>query len=201
VASSSPIPGTLAAHAPTRRARRRVIIRASIQVLVSSCGLLALYFLAPMDRNDDVNPVLLLGGALVIIAVVSALQVWSIIRSPLPAIRALEALAASIPLLILSFATCYFLLSQDDPTGFSEPLSRVGAFYFSMTVFSTVGFGDITPVTDTTRLVVSTQMFVDLVILGVGLRVIFGAIQIGRQRRAPKDDGAGAVDAAPAGDA
>jgi hypothetical protein len=44
-----------------------------------------------------------------------------------------------------------------------------------------VGFGDITPRTDTARLVVAAQMLLDLAIIGVVVRVIVNA----RSRIAP----------------
>jgi hypothetical protein len=53
-------------------------------------------------------------------------------------------------------------------------------------VFSTVGFGDITPRTDPARLVVSTQMLLDLAIIGVVVRMIFTAA---RSRIAPRENG------------
>ena len=40
-------------------------------------------------------------------------------------------------------------------SNFSEPLTRTGALYFTVTVFSTVGFGDITAKTEAARLVVT----------------------------------------------
>ncbi len=49
-------------------------------------------------------------------------------------------------------------MSANDPATFSEPLTKSGSLYFTVTVFSTVGFGDITPVTDTARLIVSVQI-------------------------------------------
>jgi hypothetical protein len=57
-----------------------------------------------------------------------------------------------------------------------------------MTVFSTVGFGDITPTTDTMRLVVSAQMFIDLLVIGVGLKLIIGAVQRSRERLTQSSD-------------
>ena len=44
-----------------------------------------------------------------------------------------------------------------------------------MIVLATVGFGDITAKTGAARLVVTGQMSTDLIILGLGARVILGA--------------------------
>jgi len=48
-----------------------------------------------------------------------------------------------------------------------------------------VGFGDITAVGESARLVVTAQMILDLLILGLGIRVFIGAVQLGRQRAQP----------------
>jgi voltage-gated potassium channel len=56
-------------------------------------------------------------------------------------------------------------------------------------VFATVGFGDITAKTEAARLVVTGQMITDLVIIGLGIRNIVGAVEGGRQRR-PAEAGA-----------
>ena len=41
---------------------------------------------------------------------------------------------------------------------FSQPLNHTDALYFTVTVFATVGFGDITATTEAARLVVTGQM-------------------------------------------
>jgi len=56
---------------------------------------------------------------------------------------------------------------------------------FTVTVFATVGFGDITATASVARLLVTGQMIIDLIILGLGARVILGAVSRGRQRREP----------------
>jgi voltage-gated potassium channel len=53
-------------------------------------------------------------------------------------------------------------------------LTKTGSLYFTITVFSTVGFGDITPVTDAARLVVSVQMIGDLLVIGIVVKLITG---------------------------
>ncbi|MFJ5776245.1 potassium channel family protein [Streptomyces sp. NPDC093094] len=65
----------------------------------------------------------------------------------------------------------------------NEPLSHSDALYFTVTVFSTVGFGDITAKTEAARLVVTAQMLADLVIPGLAVKVVVGAVRRGRQRR------------------
>ena len=54
--------------------------------------------------------------------------------------------------------------------------------YFTVTVFSAVGFGDITAKTETARLVTG-QMIADLIILGLAIKIIVGAVKRGQQRQ------------------
>ena len=78
------------------------------------------------------------------------------------------------------FASTYFVLSHGDPERFTEPLSRSDALYFTITVFAAVGFGDISPLSETTRLLAAAQMLLDLVVLGLGIQVLLGAVRRGR---------------------
>jgi voltage-gated potassium channel len=62
-------------------------------------------------------------------------------------------------------------------------LTRSSALYFTVTVFSTVGFGDITAKTDVARLVVTVQMLADLAVVAVVIRLILGAATRGVDRQ------------------
>jgi voltage-gated potassium channel len=66
-------------------------------------------------------------------------------------------------------------------------------------VFSTVGFGDIAPVATAARVTTMVQMLGDLVVVGLVLRVMLGAVREGRERRAA--DSAGTADSPDRGDA
>jgi hypothetical protein len=68
-------------------------------------------------------------------------------------------------------------------------MTKTTALYFTVTVFATVGFGDIAPMTEAARVVTMVQMLGDLVVLGLVVRVILGAVQVGRQRSADPDAG------------
>jgi hypothetical protein len=70
-------------------------------------------------------------------------QVRSIIRSPFPGLRAIEALATSVPLYLALFASTYFVMARLSAGSYGGPLIRTDALYFTATVFSTVGFGQI----------------------------------------------------------
>jgi hypothetical protein len=68
-------------------------------------------------------------------------------------------------------------------SNFGGRLIHTDGLYFTVTVFSTVGFGDITAKTQAARLVVTGQMIADLVILGLAIKIIVGAVSRGRQPR------------------
>ena len=144
--------------------------------------LVVIYYLLPLDRSSTAEAVTLLVIGLVALMALVAYQVRSIIRSSFPLLRGVEALATSIPFFLLLFAATYVVLATISAGNFTQPLSRTDALYFTVTVFATVGFGDITAKTDVARLVVTGQMLADLIVLGLGVRVLLSAVQRGRQR-------------------
>jgi Ion channel len=94
---------------------------------------------------------------------------------------AAEALATTVPLFLLLFASAYYVMARASPASFSHHLTRSDALYFTVTTFSTVGYGDITAVSQTARLVVTAQMILDLLALGLGIRMFIGEVQLARQ--------------------
>lgn len=91
-----------------------------------------------------------------------------------PMLQAGVAMAVVIPLFLIFFAWIYLVLSASDPVNFGGPMSHMTALNFAVAVFSTVGFGDITPRTDLARLVVTVQMIADLAVIAIVVRLIFG---------------------------
>ena len=104
--------------------------------------------------------------------------------------RAIETLAVAIPLFLLLFASTYLMMANAQAQAFTEPPSKTNALYFTVTVFATVGFGDITPKTEAARVATMVQMIADLVAVGLVARVIVGAVKAGQQQRSA-DTGAG----------
>ena len=148
----------------------------------STIALVLTYYLLPLDsRSRDISAVgVVIGGAILI--GITAWQVRAILTSTYPTLRAIEALAIIVPLVLLAFAGSYYAMARTSPPNFSQPLTRTDALYFTVTVFSTVGFGDITPRTEASRVIVMIQMLVDLAAIGLGVRVIAGAVNWARER-------------------
>lgn len=177
-------------------ARRHALV-ASARALVSATVLVAGYFLLPLDSAFTATTVLGLVGGIAVVALFLAWQIRQITRSPFPGLRAIEALAVTVPLVVLMFATAYCLMDHSAPDSFSEGLSRTDGMYFSMTVFSTVGFGDITARSQPARLLATVQMTVNLLLIGVAARLMVHAVQEARRKQERRDTDGGDTPGAP----
>jgi hypothetical protein len=145
--------------------------------------LLVAYYKAPLDRQLDAASGLLFVAALSLFAALVAVEVRGILGSARPRLRAARALAVGLPVLLVVFAATYCTVSAQQPDAFSEPLSRTDGLYFTMTVFATVGFGDISPGTELARVLVTLQMVVDVVAVGVVAKVVLGAVRVAEGRQ------------------
>ena len=160
----------------------------ALRALLAASVLVALYYLLPLDAagSDTSTIVKLMLGAIVFLGLM-LWQLRAITQSDNPGLRALEGLFLAIPLFLLLFASTYYLMSRGDAADFTSPLSRTDALYFTVTIFSTVGFGDISARAESARLVVTGQMMLDLIVLGLGVRIILSAVQRGRERITSSD--------------
>jgi voltage-gated potassium channel len=151
----------------------------------AASGLLVLaYYQAPLDRPLDRSTAWLFLLALLLFAGVMAVSVRAILRSDQPRLRALRAVGLGLPLLLTVFASTYCTVAGQQADAFTEPLSRTDGIYFTVTVFATVGFGDIAPVSELARVLVTIQMLVGLVAVGVIAKLVLGAVQVAVARRA-----------------
>jgi voltage-gated potassium channel len=166
-----------------------IVSVAAVRALLTASLLVALYYVLPLDFEDanGSEVVRLAVGFLVFLGLLTW-NLRSITQSDNPGLRALEGLFVAVPLFILLFASTYYLMSRGDEASFTSVLSRSDALYFTVTIFSTVGFGDISAQTESARLVVTGQIVLDLIILGLGARIILGAVQRGRERISTETD-------------
>ena len=161
--------------------------RRAAEALVSSCVVsvltVAAYFLLPFSSALTTETALTLVVGLGLVALVLAWHIRQILRSPYPRVRAATALATIVPLFLVVFSAAYYVMDRTAPNSFTQHLDRLGAAYFTVTVFATVGFGDIAPVSSAARAATTVQMLGDVVLVGVVARVIVGAARRGVERQ------------------
>jgi voltage-gated potassium channel len=151
-------------------------------MIVTFFAIIGIYYLIPMSgREFGARSVVLLVLAGVAFLAVLAWQVREILRAEMPGLRAVQAVVVAAPLFFTGYAALYVVLSQTQG-GFTEQLTRTSALYFSVVVFSSVGFGDIAPKSDLNRLVVTSQMLAGLVFIAIVVRLFFGASRMSLQR-------------------
>ena len=95
----------------------------------------------------------------------------------------METLSVTLSLFFVVFATAYYVMSVADPGNFNERLTRLDAAYFTVTIFATVGFGDIVATSETARGVVMVQMLSDLALVGLVAHAVVNAVRVGVERR------------------
>ena len=179
--TESPVPGP----GTSREAKppAHTIVWAALRAAGATAALVVIYYLLPLDRTSAGVAVTMLVIGLVALIGLITFQVRSILVSRFPGLRAVEALATSLSLFLVLFASTYLVIATESAGSFSQQLTHTDALYFTVTVFATVGFGDITAKTEAARLVVTGQMIIDLIIIGIGAKIILGAVQQSRQRR------------------
>jgi hypothetical protein len=168
----------------SRAQLKRLAFRLVTRSLVVAILLFVAYYLLPMNRPERSGIIVLIVG-LIALGLVLLWQVRAIMGSPYPRLRAFETLTIGIPLLLVVFASAYYMIGQADSTSFTEPMGKTDALYFTVTVFSTVGFGDITAKTELARILVMIQMMFDLAVFGLVAKLIFGAVEVALRRRSP----------------
>jgi hypothetical protein len=179
----------------TPRARRRILLKSLLRAVLTSTVLIGLYYVFPLNERSGAGLVFNLVVGVAVLVAVMVVNVWQILKSDYPGLRALDATAIAVPLLVVIFAAIYVQIATDQPAAFSEQMSRTDALYFTVTVLSTVGFGDITPASAGARIATMVQMVGDLILFAIFAKVITSAIAEGRSRRSARRAEDGVEDA------
>jgi voltage-gated potassium channel len=142
-------------------------------VLVSLVGAVALYYVLPM--RGRLWPLGAIAGpaAAVALAPLTRRHLRRVLVSDRPIVDVACALALIAVVLVLGFATTYWILQTQSPGEFDGIVTKTDSLYFTVTVLSTVGFGDVHPVGQVARAVTTMNMLTNIVILAVAVR-LFG---------------------------
>jgi voltage-gated potassium channel len=181
---------------------RRLLVRALLKSLASAVVLVGLYYALPLHLLGRVPVVVSFSVGLLVFVLGVAWQLWAVAHAAYPGLRAVEGLGFIVPFFLVLYSMAYAVLADNDPSNFSPgTLTRTDSMYFTITVFATVGFGDITATSQAARVLVMTQMLLDLVILGLGVRLLVTVVNLGRNRQGrapvPADPGGAGDEAVP----
>ena len=123
-------------------------MKTAVRAVGTAALLLILYSILPIEHRAHESVALRLAVALAFFVAVLVNEIRLITIHERPLLRAGVAMATVVPLFLVLFAWIYLTMSHSDPRAFGGMLDRTSALYFTVTVFSTVGFGDITAKTD-----------------------------------------------------
>ena len=155
------------------RGRRRRLLAAAIGGTVITVVVLVVgYHLIRFDRGDTWQIGLVAVVALVLLFAGVVLELRAVKVAEFPTLRAVQSLTVSLVVVWLSFAGVYMILSNNDSGAFDEVLDHTGAVYFSLTTLTTIGYGDIVPLSHAARNVVMLQMVIDVLIIGVYVKLV-----------------------------
>ncbi len=141
---------------------RRINVEAWLRAAASVVVVGTLYFLFPFRLEQAVAVRLaIFGVCLVLLGWLLVTQVRRAVRGDGLLADRLSALVTLVNLVVATFGGVYFAMAAQFH-GLRTPLD---ALYFSVTTLATVGYGDITPVSQAARAVTIVQMLFDLVIV------------------------------------
>jgi Ion channel len=125
-------------------------------------------------RPDLVPPQVFLTAGLVLIAFVVASLLRFVLRAPSVNMEVLCASLSAYLMLGLLWTIAYWLVDQLTPGAFafnthegSQSIRGFNAFYFSFVTLSTVGYGDITPVSKVARMLAAMEAMTGLLYVAV----------------------------------
>jgi voltage-gated potassium channel len=155
------------------------LFRSGLTVL----GLLALYAVIPVPGQREplwfTGLMALVGLVLLAYALVTLAQ-RAREQDEEHAIR-VEALVAVLYAFIVFMSLIYLGLASKDGE-FTGLHTRVDALYFTMSTIATVGFGDVHATGQVARVLVTVQMFLDIIFVGLVARIILPSVVDARTR-------------------
>jgi voltage-gated potassium channel len=171
----------MGSQAPKEDGPTRLTPRAVFQAALRLAGTLTLLFVAyafaPGTEKTTWGTALtfsLILGALIVLLV---FDIRSVMKSAHPGLRAVQVLVTTLAVFLVAVSLTYLGMSHVNKGAFSQPLDHITAFYFTVVVFSTVGFGDIYGKTDPARLAVTIQIFLDLLFIATVVQLLVGTVQ------------------------
>lgn len=159
-----------------RRQLALALLQTFMRLALGSAIIVVMMLLVPEKPEVSLAvPIVIAVGSTALYGWFFVHQIKGVYKAKYPTLRAGEALILVAAMFLGIFAMVYVMISSTNPTAFTEELDPFNAYYFSLTVLATVGFGDITPATTVARSVTMVQMAVDIAFIAILIRIMGGA--------------------------
>jgi len=166
----------------TETASFREVGAARIGLLVAEVLVLVVaYFLIPLEGSLAFR-LLAYGLGLALVVFVVARQMRRHLASRDNEVR-IDSLALAIVMSVLLFALAYYAVSTAESGEFSGLSTRVDALYYSLTVATTTGFGDVSAQSQLARALVSAQLVFNMLIVATAVPLLTRTV---KERRAAR---------------
>lgn len=152
--------------------------------------IVVLYFVVPLGAEKS-DPILWLRLAIVIVGfslvgISVARRVTRDLRRDTLG-RDVEGLLVSVVVAVVFSAAADYIVATTHPGEFEGLSTRIDAIYFALTTLATVGYGDIHPVGQVARALVSLQLVLNVAVLATAAGLISRDL-LSRARRPRPDD-------------
>jgi voltage-gated potassium channel len=140
-------------------------------------AVLVFYFVVPIDTQR--STLALLGGTLValaavgVVAFITVREAVRLARGESEGLRGLHVVLA-LEIVLVGFAVVYYLLAVNAVGQMSGIDTRLDALYFSAVTTMTVGFGDLNPVGQTARAIVTAHLVFNVAFIAATTSLLRG---------------------------
>lgn len=158
----------------------RLVVRHLAVVILFACAVVGLYLVLPVGDGAGTNVLagaLLVTIALGLLALAYLVGLRRVATSQTPVVGAISLLTMFLVTFVVLFAYVYLSLQTRLPGQIPGLTTHVDSLYFTVTMLTTVGFGDIAPAGQEARVIATVQMLVNLVFIGL---VVQSAVRVGR---------------------
>jgi voltage-gated potassium channel len=152
-----------------RHTMRRNLITAAGLLVLATCG----YGFFPWNRVEPGRTAVVVTTFACGVVGSAALVVWQLrayrkVATETGTAR-VRGLLMAVYIAMLFFASAYYLLAAAHPEQIVGLRTRTDALYFTLTILSTVGFGDVHAAGQAARAMVSLQIGFDLLVIGLAV--------------------------------
>jgi voltage-gated potassium channel len=165
--------------------RMGILVWVALVVAYAALMLMAYFRLpaATLSITDVGVAVALVLAALGVLLWLFVRQIRRVPTADAPMVQSISALVVVFVPFLLLFSYIYLSLAARGEGQMVGLKTHLDALYFTVTMLTTVGFGDISPSGQVARAVATTQMLVNVIFLGFLVRVAFQVAQNARRSR------------------